>query len=131
MVAVYGSQGADSFVVSDVAVSVLGQTVAVVVEAVEVEGLAGEDVFTVTAGAVPIAVVGGDPIGVSAGDRLLLAGPGGRWCMSLGRVRTVGRLWWPAQSGSASGSWRRPPCYRALGRRPLSAGTTVGRMGSR
>ncbi len=54
-----------------------GQTVAVVVEAVEVEGLAGEDVFTVTAGAVPIAVVGGDPIGVSAGDRLLLAGPGG------------------------------------------------------
>ncbi len=54
--------GGIASVVSDVAVSVLGQTVAVVVEAVEVEGLAGEDVFTVTAGAVPIAVVGGDPI---------------------------------------------------------------------
>ncbi len=47
------------------------------VEAVEVEGLAGEDVFTVTAGAVPIGVVGGDPIGVSAGDQLVLAGPVG------------------------------------------------------
>ncbi len=62
------------------AVSVLGQTVAVVVEAVEVEGLAGEDVFTVTAGAVPIDVAGGDPIGVSAG--LVAAGRSG-WGGSL------------------------------------------------
>ncbi len=55
MVAVYGSQGADSFGAGDVAASVLGQTVAVVVEAAEVEGLAGRMVSTVTAGAVPIA----------------------------------------------------------------------------
>ncbi len=80
VVAVYGSQGADSFVVSDVAVSVLGQTVAVVVEAVEV-GRAGWGGCLYGDGrcGAPIAVVGGDPIGVSAGDRLVLAGPGGRW----------------------------------------------------
>ena len=64
------------------AASVTRQVVHYVAEALTLNGLAGTDVFTVTAGSVPIFVDGGDPIG-GTGDALIVT-PGATSLINTG-----------------------------------------------
>jgi hypothetical protein len=78
VVAVYGSQASDLITASASQVTLLGQTINLAnLETLELLGAGGEDEFQVTAGPVEIRVDGGDPIGTTPGDRLVLVGPGG------------------------------------------------------
>ena len=74
---VNGDNGGNAIAVSAAAVTVdaLLTVNGTAVEALSVNGLAGDDTFTVTAGTLPIFVDGGDPIGVT-GDVIALTATG-------------------------------------------------------
>jgi hypothetical protein len=93
VVAVYGSQASDLITASASQVTLLGQTINLAnLETLELLGAGGEDEFQVTAGPVEIRVDGGDPIGTTPGDRLVLVGPGGGVTFEPGPTPDSGAL---------------------------------------